>query len=380
MYWILLVIVIFGILQYDFSKISSGRAFLYYTTFALVVFISTFAYNLGTDGPKYQEGFESFVPSLDNFMSGLRISGERRWNIGFYVFASTCKTIIPSFYFFKFVYALIVNGSIFAFFRKNTNHFFLAVFYYLLLQGFYFNFEIYREALAVSIFIWAYPFIEKKKLIKYYLLCTLALLFHDSAIILFMVPFFRFLKVGSKKTLIIMIIINIVLIVISAQLLDILGNVLTMDKSLESDYSNYLESDFYAMNRFSLSDLTTWATLVVDVAIPIVMLYVMPREGNTKDYFPLIYIAVLLVIPAKAILILYRFSNYIFVFKALFYIEMFKFLSIKFVSRRRYYLILISVLFLYVGYFFYAKNFSANYYGFRGIDRFYPYVSIFGEM
>lgn len=379
MYWLILACVIIGIVVYDNNNKRNGRDFLYYTTLVLVVFTSAFAYRLGTDAQRYQDTFESFVPTIFD-IGGTKNARNFGWQPGFFYLLSLCKTIIPSFYFFKFVYASFINFTIFSFFRKNTKHVFLVLLFYLLLQGFYFNFEIFKEALAICVFIWAYPCIEKKRWLNYYLLCFLAFSFHMSAIIIFFVPLFQIIKLGTKQMLIIMIAGTVTLIIMSEVLLSVAGNILALNEQLNAEYSGYLLDDFYTTNRFSLTNLTTWMTLLLDVFMPIVMLYVLPKNRIYKDYFPIIVIAVLLIIPAKSILIVYRFTNYFFVFRAVFYIEVFDYLSKRYISKRNFFLSLVVVCFIYVGYFFYRKNFTMSEYGFRAIDLYYPYVSCIGNL
>lgn len=376
MYWIILVGVLWGIFRYDFNNKNRGRDILYHIILFLVIFTSTFANHMGYDCPKYQDAFEQVLPTLNNFSEGFDDFAILRWQLGFAFFASLCKSIVPSFYFFKFVYACVVNITIFSFFRKHTEHLFMAIIFYLLLQGFYFNFEILREALAVAIFIWAYKYIFEKKWLIYYGLCTLALMFHTSAFITFFVPLIMLLKVGSKYATVIMLVLNGVLIGISSQMASVVGDVMALDETIESGFSTYLNSEFHSSNRFSFSSFSTWATIMIDVILSISMLYILPQKGIVKDYFPLMFIAILLVIPAKSFLILFRFTNYFMVFKILFYIEMFKYIS-KNISVRPYYILFVMVCFLYVGYFFYQKNFTRNDYGYRSIESIYPYRSIF---
>ena len=378
MYWLILACVIIGIVVYDNNNKRNGRDFLYYTTLVLVVFTSAFAYRLGTDAQKYQDTFESFVPTIFD-IGGTKNARNFGWQPGFFYLLSLCKTIIPSFYFFKFVYASFINFTIFSFFRKNTKHVFLALLFYLLLQGFYFNFEIFKETLAICVFIWAYPYIEKKRWYTYYFLCLLALSFHMSAIITFFIPLVRLIKLGTKQILISLMIAVVIMIILSEVLLTVAGNLLALNEQLEAEYSGYLLDDYYTENRFSLNSPSTWMTLLLDVFLPIVMLYVLPKKGLLKDYYPLMIIAFLLVVPAKSILIIFRFSIYFFVFRALFYIDMFSYLSKCIINKRNFFLPVVIVCFIYVGYFFYKRNFTVTEYGFRGIDLFYPYVTCFSN-
>ncbi|MGL6022542.1 MAG: EpsG family protein [Chitinophagaceae bacterium] len=61
------------------------------------------------------------------------------------------------------------------------------------------SFSFVRQFAAIGLFILAVPYLYEKKYIKYYLLCTVAILFHKSAFIIFVLPFFR--KLLYKKML-----------------------------------------------------------------------------------------------------------------------------------------------------------------------------------
>lgn len=379
MYWIILAFVIYGILKYDFGVLqvnSKGRDWLYFIVLILVIFVSAFAFSLGTDGPKYQDSFEYDIPTLSHLSRIFINSYKARWQPGFILMMSLCKTINPSFYFFKLVYATVLNISIFTFFRRNTNYLFMAILYYLMLYGLYFNFEIFREAMALTVFIWAYPLINQKKWAKYYLLCIVAIMFHTSALILFFVPLISLLKVGNMTTTMIMFFATIVLIVISSQTTSIIARLLSYSEDLDSNYAYYFDQSRLNKNAFSLTKLGVWFALIVDVFLPLIMLYILPRQHGTKDYYPLIFIVTLLVVPSRSYVVLFRFGNYFAVFKILFYLEMFDYIVSTISNRKWNYLIFALVCFIYVGYFFQQDNLRENEWGVKGIDRYYPYTSI----
>lgn len=379
MYWVILAFVMFGIFKFDLgvSQVNlKGRDWLYYIVLILVILASAFAFRLGSDGPGYQDSFEYDVPTLGHLTQIFLNDYNTRWQPGFILMMSLCKTINPSFYFFKLVYACVLNISIFSFFRRNTSYLFMAILFYLLLYGFYFNFEIFREAMAFTVFIWAYPLINKKKWVKYYLFCIVAIMFHTSALILLFVPLISLLKIGNMTTTMIMFLATIVLIAISSQTNSIVARLLSYSENFESGYTYYFEQSRLSKNAFSLTKLGVWFALIVDVFMPFIMLYILPRQRGAKDYYPLIFIVALLVVPSRSYLILFRFGNYFAVFKILFYLEMFDYIVFTISNRKQNYLIFAMVCFLYVGYFFHQDNFHINEWGMRGIDRYYPYTSI----
>ncbi|MGL4364761.1 MAG: EpsG family protein [Bacteroidales bacterium] len=60
------------------------------------------------------------------------------------------------------------------------------------------SFSFVRQFAAIGIFILATPYLYEKKYIKYYLLCVCAMLFHKSAIIIFILPFLRWFLLNPR--------------------------------------------------------------------------------------------------------------------------------------------------------------------------------------
>ena len=105
-----------------------------------------------------------------------------------------CKSITPSFYLLQFVVALIFNSCLFIFIKKHARNPFLAFAIFFFMNGLYFNMEILKESLAVGFFLLNIDNLLKRKWTRYYLLAIVSLMFHYSAIIIFVFPFLRWLK------------------------------------------------------------------------------------------------------------------------------------------------------------------------------------------
>lgn len=115
--------------------------------------------------------------------------------------SATAKSIGEDFYIFQFLHAIVVNAVIFRFIQKNTRFQFTGVLLYYFTLYPFFNFEILREALAVCFFLLSIPYYKNRKWIPYYLLITIAFLFHLSAIFLFLLPIVRNIRLEAPGLL-----------------------------------------------------------------------------------------------------------------------------------------------------------------------------------
>ena len=96
--------------------------------------------------------------------------------------------------------AFIVYSTM-RFIYKNSDDVFLAVILFLCLGLFTFNMNGMRQAMAMSICLWAYEFAKNKKPVKFLLLVLVATLFHKTAIVFLLVYFIKYLKFNTKSML-----------------------------------------------------------------------------------------------------------------------------------------------------------------------------------
>lgn len=90
--------------------------------------------------------------------------------------------------------AIIIFGSIYRFVLKYTENPFVFLFLFMTLGTYSFFETGLRQALAMSICLWAVDFIKNKKLIKFLLTVGLAFLFHKSAAIFLLMYPLTYLK------------------------------------------------------------------------------------------------------------------------------------------------------------------------------------------
>lgn len=173
---------------YDFGGVKAWKEFNYWVALALLILIAGFRYEVGGDTRNYMIAFQ-FTPNLSEILgySDARGKIQPLWLL----FSSVAKTISPSFYSLQIMQAIVVNTAVFIFFKRATNYYFTAILIYSVGAYPMFNFEVMREAMAISLFLCAYPAYRDGRWKAFYFFIVLAFLFHASALFLFFLPLLR---------------------------------------------------------------------------------------------------------------------------------------------------------------------------------------------
>lgn len=131
-------------------------------------------------------------------------------NLGFNLLISFCKILHFDFHEFLFVCSFIINFLNFNYIRKNSKNEIVSFLIYITM--FYFSsFNIMRQWISCAIFLNAINYIYEKKKWKYIISISIACLFHDSALILFLLyPILNY-KTGKKKKVICIVVIGLLI-------------------------------------------------------------------------------------------------------------------------------------------------------------------------
>jgi hypothetical protein len=199
-YLFLLVFFLALAIKFDFKKSPgmgrTGKSASRWYNFALFVMIvfSGLRYKVGGDSISYLNFF-SDIPYLRD-LSKFNFA-KAQFDPLWVIFSSVCKSIIDDFTFFQIIHAIVVNTIVYYFIKKNTANRFTCILIYYLIFYVYFNMEVMREALAICIFLLAYPYYKEGKWVKFYICALLAFLFHSSALILFVLPILKNIKIRT---------------------------------------------------------------------------------------------------------------------------------------------------------------------------------------
>lgn len=183
-YLIILILLLAFVYLYDYKDFSRYKWLCYILMYLIMGLTAGLKYRIGTDTFMYESHYE-WAPKIEN-LAGYDFSKER-YGILFMGFQSIFRSFTSDFLWMQLAHNMFVIGVFFWFFKSNTKHMFTAL---LLFYAFLYTFsmEVMREALAVSIFLLAWPLFLKGRWTWYYVLAFLAFGFHISSIIMFLLP------------------------------------------------------------------------------------------------------------------------------------------------------------------------------------------------
>ncbi len=234
---------VFLILAYsfDFRKSSKNRDLYYKLECFALILLWGLRYRVGGDSLTYEEEFMDYPTLFEIIRGGIHdLPFQPLW----YFFNGIIKSIIPSFVFFQVVHAIIVNVVVFSSIKQYSKAPFTAALFYFVFISYNMNTEILREALSVCLFLIAFKSLNDNKLVKYYFLATIAFLFHQSAVFLFVLPLFKpFLR--QSWTLKHYVILGGVVVLVGSLAANALEYVIGMNM-LSNDFSNDKAMRYYA--------------------------------------------------------------------------------------------------------------------------------------
>ena len=193
-----IVIIIFCVLQKVLLPNSNKKRLLFWGSFIFFgVFIACRAYTVGNDTQEYYRFFKVIMtqPSISNMVS------ETRYEIGYVFLNYIVSRVTHNFTVLLIIITSFYLYSSFRLIRRYAKTPELAIVLMFTLSLFYFAMNIERQCIAMAIFYFAIPFLEKKKCISYCVIVIIASLFHKSAIILLILAFLPKINFTNKNTL-----------------------------------------------------------------------------------------------------------------------------------------------------------------------------------
>lgn len=109
----------------------------------------------------------------------------------FYFFESVVKSLTDDAQWLLLITALITQSCFLLFFKRHSDHFLFSVFIYFTLGTFVFTLAALKQVLGMSVAILAFPCLEKKQWVRYYLLIFIAMLVHTYAVAFAVLPLCR---------------------------------------------------------------------------------------------------------------------------------------------------------------------------------------------
>lgn len=165
-----------------------------------LVCLSGFSYGLGGDKFTYMEEFELYPDSFSEAADFIWLKFMLNGQMPFWTIINViAKVVFDSFYVVQLLESAAINFSVCYIVSKYTHRYFLfLLIYFFSLQYFVFNTEVMREGFALAfILIGFHGYMSGRKWL-YFLMLPLGILFHASALIALIFPFFHF-KISWKS-------------------------------------------------------------------------------------------------------------------------------------------------------------------------------------
>lgn len=191
MYITIGLVILFLAIKFNGTSFTPQQQKIFNFLLLIIILIPALRYRVGGDTLDYMKEYET-MPTLSELKSFVFFE-DSRYQPLWILFVATLKSITPSFVLLQIVHALFVNIVLSKTLKRYTICPFWGLFLYFIYSFFLFNFEILREAIAISVFAIGLKYCINTEIkhhwLKYILCAVVAFLIHDSAIVLFIVPF-----------------------------------------------------------------------------------------------------------------------------------------------------------------------------------------------
>lgn len=321
-YFIVLFLLLILTIRYDINGKTEYRDQWYNAVLVILILIAGLRFRLGEDTINYLYMFYYDFPDLlDLNIDTLISSGQPPLWI---LLNSIVKTLGGRFFVVQLIQAAILNILMLKYFKKHSPYPFACTALYFFWRYQLYSMIVMKAAIALSIILWANDFFLEKKYIKGFLLVLIATGFHQSSILLVIIPFMTFLKFN---------LFGIILLVCSffvgAFLQSQLGDIFAMFEAAEgmSDkLNNYLDDDKFTGQIHNLNYfIVNVAPLIVYPILSIVYLKRNCKDSQVLRLEPFLMIALMFQMMQFNINLMYRyiyvFTPYYIIFVIQYFIE-----------------------------------------------------------
>lgn len=370
-YVVVFILLLIPVVKYDLMAKSGGENKWYYFNLIVLILLAGLRYRVGGDTLMYMSMYNEW-PAFDelkyfDFETAL-------YNPLWYVYTSIPKSISDEFWVFQMIQAVFVNCVFFSFFKKySPSYYFSAILVYYVGYYCYFNMEIMREILCISILMLMTGWLEEKKYIPYFIGCAVAVAIHFSALIMLVLPllYIFFKKPSWKWQLIIMLAVIVVLNVVN--IVSIVISMLPLDEQFGMLIEKYLDIET------NLNGMISQLILYLPV---LGMIFIRERcPINYHDNFtPIIMGVVFAYAMSMGFAGFGRLVNYFIPFVIVYMVHtIYYFISnVDFkISQISHVVLSLSLCLLVFNYtFYYVRDKSDAYPGTQFYDRYSPYYSV----
>ena len=244
MYIHYIIIVTLFILGFIFNKNKFDKRVVLILSILFMFIFSTFRdVSVGNDTNEYVRVFNSFG-GIDKLADNINSS---RYELGYVLINTIIKTFTNNYTILLGIISIIYLYSIYHFINKHSKSKWISIFLFYTLGIYFLIFNLLRQCIAISIFLYAIDFIINKNPIKYIISIFIASLFHITALIL--IPIYLF----ANKRINLISILSIIMIILA--MLFCFDQIMNILIKIFPQYSRYYISSKYAGTGVKLASI-----------------------------------------------------------------------------------------------------------------------------
>ncbi len=320
-YFVVLFLLIVLSVRYDINGKTYYRDQWYTAIIIILILIAGLRFRLGEDTISYIYMFYHETPDISDIdIDTLLYSGHPPLWI---LFTSIFKTLGSKFFIVQLIQAAFVNILILKYFKKHSPYPFACAALYFFWRYQWYSMVVLKAAIALSIILYANDYFLEKKYKKGFLLVLIATGFHQSSVLLLILPFLTFLRFN-----IIGVAIMVCAFFVSAFLQSRLGDVFELFEfadGVSNKLDNYLDTDFMTQVHNINYSIIRFFPLLIYPIISLIYLKQKCKESQVLRLEPFLMVGLIFQVMQFNIHISYRYVYiylfYFIIFMVHFFIE-----------------------------------------------------------
>lgn len=318
-YFVILFFLLILTVRYDINGKEEYREQWYNTVLAIFVLLAGLRFRLGEDTINYLYTFYYDTPKLWDIKTDTLLSSGQPplWII----LNSIVKTLGGRFYIVQLTQAIIVNTLVLKYFKKHSPYPFACAALFFFWRYQWYSMVVMKAAIALSIILFANDYFLEKKYKKGCLLVLLATGFHQSSLLLLIVPFICFLKF-NKLGVIILVCTYFVGLFLQSKLGDVFV-MLNFAEGISNKLDNYVDSGFMMQNHNLNFFIIKIFPIVLYPVISVIYLKRKCKDSHILTLEPCLMIGLLFQIMQFNIDVFYRYVYIFIIYYIIFIVQFF---------------------------------------------------------
>lgn len=241
-----------------------------------ITFILAFNYKMGTDWLAYQEYYD--IKILNYSFKDIILNNPFREEVGYVILNILGNKLKLNYEFFMAILISFCIINILKIGSKKSENYYIFILVIFVEYIFGVSIEpVIRQFIAVTMTVIGYRYIEKKELLKYFLIILVAIQFHTSAVLGLIIYFLDKIKINKKRILVLAIII-FTIIKILPFLLENISNLIS---------NRYIDMYLYYANEIYKTKINkTLIEKIINNIMTLIWLYIIffTHNENKKNY------------------------------------------------------------------------------------------------